>query len=151
RQVWRSYRPLSPYHVVMEAAPRFWQSPDSLKDVYVTSSTGAAVPLSAFTHYEPRSAALAVNHQGQFPAVTLSFNLAPGVALGQALEAIDAIARRMGLPASIHPSFQGTAQAFQSSLANEPLLILAALITVYIVLGVLYESTVHPITILSTL
>jgi multidrug efflux pump len=151
RQVSTMYTPLNQYHVVMEAAPRFWQSPDSLKDIYVASSTGALVPLSAITHYEPRSAALAVNHQGQFPAVTLSFNLAPGVALGQALEAIDAVARRMGLPASIHPSFQGTAQAFQSSLANEPLLILAALITVYIVLGILYESTIHPITILSTL
>jgi multidrug efflux pump len=151
RQVSTMYTPLNQYHVVMEAAPRFWQSPDSLKDVYVTSSSGAMVPLSAFTHYEPRSTALAVNHQGQFPAVTLSFNLAPGVALGQAVEAIDAVARRMGLPASIHPSFQGTAQAFQSSLANEPLLILAALVTVYIVLGILYESTIHPITILSTL
>jgi multidrug efflux pump len=151
RQVSTMYTPLNQYHVVMEAAPRFWQSPDSLKDIYVASSTGALVPLSTFTHYEPRRTALAVNHQGQFPAVTISFNLAPGVALGQALEAIDAVAHRMGLPASIHASFQGTAQAFQASLANEPLLILAALVTVYIVLGILYESTVHPITILSTL
>src|SRR5262249_29055547 len=151
RQVSTMSTRLNQYHVVMEAAPRFWQSPDSLKDIYVASSTGAVVPLSAFTHYEPRSTALAVNHQGQFPAVTISFNLAAGVALGQALEAIDALARRMGLPASCHPSFQGTAQAFQASLANEPLLILAALITVYIVLGILYESTIHPVTILSTL
>jgi multidrug efflux pump len=151
RQVSTMYTPLNQYHVVMEAAPRFWQSPDSLKDIYVASSTGALVPLSTITHYEPRRTALAVNHQGQFPAITISFNLAPGVALGQALEAIDAVAHRMGLPASIHASFQGTAQAFQASLANEPLLILAALVTVYIVLGILYESTVHPITILSTL
>jgi multidrug efflux pump len=151
RQVSTMYTPLNQYHVVMEAAPRFLQGPDSLKDIYVASQSGAAVPLAAFTHYEPRSAALAVNHQGQFPSVTLSFNLAPRIALGQAVEVIDAVARRMGLPASIHPSFQGTAQAFQSSLANEPLLILAALVAVYIVLGVLYESLIHPITILSTL
>jgi multidrug efflux pump subunit AcrB len=109
------------------------------------------VPLSMLAHYEPSQTTLAVNHQGQFPAVTLSFNLAPGIALGQAVDAIDAVARRMGLPATIHPKFQGTAQAFQSSLANEPVLILAALVAVYIVLGILYESYIHPITILSTL
>jgi len=135
----------------MEVAPRFWQNPDSLKDIYVASTTGTMVPLSMLAHYEPSQTTLAVNHQGQFPAVTLSFNLAPGVALGQAVDAIDAVARRMGLPATIHPKFQGTAQAFQSSLANEPVLILAALVAVYIVLGILYESYIHPITILSTL
>ena len=109
------------------------------------------MPLSAFTHFEPTTTALAVNHQGQFPAVTLSFNLAPSVALGDAVQAIETAEREIGVPASIQASFQGTAQAFRSSLANEPLLILAALVTVYIVLGVLYESYIHPITILSTL
>src|SRR5262249_13937473 len=109
------------------------------------------VPLSVVTHYEPSTTALAVNHQGQFPAVTLSFNLAPGVSLGEAVQAISAAGRDLGLPTSIHASFQGTAQAFQASLANQPLLILAALVTVYIVLGVLYESYIHPLTILSTL
>jgi multidrug efflux pump subunit AcrB len=145
------YTQLNQYHVVMEVAPRFWQSPETLKDIYVRSSSGAMVPLSAFTHYEPSTTALAVNHQGQFPSITLSFNLAPGVALGEAVQAIEAAERELGLPASIQARFQGTAQAFQASLANEPLLILAALVTVYIVLGVLYESTIHPITILSTL
>jgi multidrug efflux pump len=151
RQVSTMYTRLNQYHVVMEVAPRFWQTPDSLKDIYVGSTTGAMVPLSMLARYEPRQTTLAVNHQGQFPAVTLSFNLAPGVALGQAVDAIDEVARRMGLPATIHSKFQGTAQAFQSSLANEPVLILAALVAVYIVLGILYESYVHPITILSTL
>src|SRR4029434_6849088 len=145
------YTQLNQYHVVMEVAPRFWQSPETLQDIYVRSSSGAMVPLSAFTHYEPSTTALAVNHQGQFPSITLSFNLAPGVALGEAVQAMEAAERELGLPASIQARFQGTAQAFQASLANEPLLILAALVTVYIVLGVLYESTIHPITILSTL
>jgi multidrug efflux pump len=151
RQVSTIFTALNQYHVVMEVAPEFAEDPAALANIYVRSSTGADVPLAAFTHYEPKSAALAVNHQGQFPAVTLSFNLAPGVALGQAVDAIEATARRLGLPSSIRASFQGTAQAFQSSLANEPVLILAALVTVYIVLGILYESLVHPITILSTL
>ncbi len=151
RQVSTMYTQLNQYHVVMEVAPRFWQSPETLQDIYVRAASGAQVPLSAFTHFAPTTTALAVNHQGQFPAVTLSFNLAPGVALGDAVTAIEAAEREIGLPASIHASFQGTAQAFQSSLANEPLLILAALVTVYIVLGVLYESYIHPFTILSTL
>jgi multidrug efflux pump len=151
RQVSTMYTPLNQYHVVMEAGPSFLQDPSSLKVIYVPSSTGALVPLSVFTRHTTRNSALAVNHQGQFPAVTLSFNLAPGVALGQAVDAIAEVSHQMGLPASIHGSFQGTAQAFQSSLANEPVLILAALVTVYIVLGVLYESYIHPITILSTL
>jgi multidrug efflux pump subunit AcrB len=132
-------------------APRYWQHPEALKDIYVRSASGAQVPLSAFTHYQPATTTLSVNHQGQFPAVTLSFNLAPGVALGEAVRAIEGAEREIGLPASIQASFQGTAQAFQASLANEPLLILAALVTVYIVLGVLYESYIHPVTILSTL
>ena len=151
RQVSTMYTPLNQYHVVMEVAPRFWQNPDTLNDIYVRSSTGAQVPLAAFTHYEPTNTALAVNHQGLFPAVTISFNLAPKVALGDAVEAIDRLELESGLPASIHGSFQGTAQAFQDSLSNEPVLILAALFAVYIVLGILYESYIHPITILSTL
>ncbi len=151
RQVSTMYTQLNQYHVVMEVAPEFWQHPETLKDVYVRSAGGQMVPLSAFARYAPTTAGLAVNHQGQFPAVTISFNLAPGVALGDAVTAIEATEREIGLPAGIHASFQGTAQAFRSSLADEPLLILAALVTVYIVLGVLYESYVHPLTILSTL
>jgi len=151
RQVSINYTLLNQYHVVMEVAPRFWQHPDTLKDIYVHTAGGAEVPLSAFTHYEPSSTSLAVNHQSQFPSVTVSFNLAPGVSLGSAVPAIEAATRRMGLPSTIRGSFQGTAQAFQAALANQPLLILAALVTVYIVLGVLYESYIHPVTILSTL
>jgi len=151
RQVSTIYRPMNQYHVVMEVAPRFQQNPDALRDIYVRSKTGAEVPLSTFTHFEASNTPLAVNHQGQFPAVTLSFNLAPGISLGQATEAIERVSRSMNLPASIRASFQGTAKAFQSSLASEPWLILAALISVYIVLGILYENLIHPITILSTL
>src|SRR5438128_3903899 len=145
------YTQLNQYHVVMEVAPRFWQSPETLKDIYVPSANGQEVPLGTIAEFKPTTAALAVNHQGQFPAVTLSFNLAPGVALGDAVTAIESAAREIGLPPGIRASFQGTAQAFQASLANEPLLILAALVTVYIVLGILYESYIHPLTILSTL
>jgi len=151
RQVSISYTLLNQYHVVMEVDPIFWQRPDTLRDIYVPSSNGSQVPLSAFTHYEPSATALAVNHQGQFPSITLSFNLAPGVALGDAVKAIENATRELGMPAAIRGSFQGTAQAFQASLKNQPLLILAALVAVYIVLGVLYESYIHPITILSTL
>jgi multidrug efflux pump len=151
RQVSTIFTQLNQYHVVLEVKPSFQQSPDGLKDIYVHSATGAQVPLSTFTHFASASTALSVNHQGQFPSVTLSFNLAPGVALGDAVTAIGAAERAIGLPASIQASFQGTAQAFQASLSNEPLLILAALVTVYIVLGVLYESYIHPLTILSTL
>jgi len=117
----------------------------------VRSASGQVVPLSAFTHSGPSNTALAVNHQGQYPSVTLSFNLAPGVSLGQATQVIEEAERSIGFPATIHPSFQGTAAAFQDSLSSQPLLILAALVTVYIVLGILYESYIHPITILSTL
>ena len=131
--------------------PRFWQTPETLKDIYVRSTKGQEVPLGAIARFAPTTAALAVNHQGQFPAVTLSFNLAPGVALGDAVTAVESAAREIGLPPSIRASFQGTAQAFQASLAGEPLLVLAALVTVYIVLGILYESYIHPLTILSTL
>ncbi len=151
RQVAISYTLLNQYHVIMEVDPVFWQNPETLKDIYVPAAGGAMVPLSAFSHFQPSASALAVNHQGQFPSITLSFNLAPGVALGDAVKALDGASREVGLPVGIKGSFSGTAQAFQASLANEPLLILAALITVYIVLGILYESYMHPWTILSTL
>jgi multidrug efflux pump len=151
RQVSTIFTQLNQYHVILEVDPRFQQNPDALKEIYVRSSNGTQVPMSAFTHFEPRTTALAVSHQGQFPAVTLSFNLAPNVSLGDAVKSIQAAEQEIKLPASIHASFQGTAQAFQNSLANESWLILAALVTVYIVLGVLYESYIHPVTILSTL
>ena len=151
RQVSTIYTQLNQYHVIMEVAPQYWQSPDTLKDLYVTSKTGVQVPLASFCHFAPAPTTLQVNHQGQFPAITISFNLIPGAALGDAVQAIESAEREMGMPASIQAGFQGTAQAFQASLANEPILILTALIAVYIVLGILYESYVHPITILSTL
>ncbi|HXJ83628.1 MAG TPA: multidrug efflux RND transporter permease subunit [Candidatus Methylomirabilis sp.] len=151
RQVSTIFTQLNQYHVILEVAPLFQQDPDALKALYVKSSTGVQVPLSALSHFERDAAPLSINHQGQFPSVTLSFNLAPGASLGEAVRAIQAAEREIGFPASIHAGFQGTAQAFQASLANQPILILAAIITVYIVLGVLYESYIHPITILSTL
>jgi multidrug efflux pump len=169
RQVSTIFTQLNQYHVVLEVLPNFAVSPENLRDIYIRPSTvtqntgapsangasvstsGAPVPISAFTRMQNTSASLAVNHQGQFPVVTLSFNLAPGASLGQATKAIQQAEKDIQLPASIHASFQGTAAAFQNSLASEPYLILAAVITVYIVLGVLYESYIHPITILSTL
>ena len=151
RQVSTMYTSLNQYHVVMEVAPEFQKDPDSLKDIYVKSTGGTNVPLTAVTKYQSARTSLAVNHQGQFPAVTLTFNLAPGISLGQAVTALQNAEADMGMPSTVHPSFQGTAQAFQSSLASEPFLILTALATVYIVLGMLYESYIHPITILSTL
>jgi multidrug efflux pump len=151
RQISIMFTQLNQYRVVLETKPEFQRDPLELKNIYIRSASGGEVPLTAFTHLESKTAPLAVNHQGQFPVVTASFNLAPGVSLGEAVEAIDAAKARLGLPLSIQASFQGTAAAFQASLANEPLLILAALVTVYIVLGVLYESYIHPITILSTL
>jgi multidrug efflux pump len=151
RQVSTIYRQRNQYHVVMEVAPQYWQRPDTLQDIYVRSASGQQVPLAAFAHFQPTASTLAVNHQGQFPAVTLSFNLAPGVALGSAVSAIQEAVAELGAPPSVRGSFQGTAQAFQASLANQLWLILAALVTVYIVLGILYESYIHPITILSTL
>src|SRR5208283_258786 len=150
-QVSINYTQLNQYHVVMEFAPPFWQRPETLRDVYVHSSSGAEVPLNAFTKFRPSNTSLSVHHAGQFPAITISFNLAAGVALGDAVEAIEEATSKLGIPESIHGTFLGTAQAFQASLANEPILILAALISVYIVLGMLYESYIHPITILSTL
>jgi multidrug efflux pump len=151
RQVSTIFTQLNQYHVVLEVGPQFQQDPDSLKTIYVKSTTGMQVPLTSFSHIERTNTSLAINHQGQFPVVTLSFNLAPGVSLGEATKAIDAAEQSIHMPASIHTSFQGTAAAFRNSLSSEPLLILAAIITVYIVLGVLYESYIHPITILSTL
>jgi multidrug efflux pump len=175
RQVSTIFTQLNQYHVVMEVDPQFQQNPDALKNIYVkssslqqaasgstvnisssaqaniTSAPNTQVPLSAFTHFEPGATALVINHQGQFPVVTISFNLAPGAALGDAVNAINKAKADLNMPASIQATFQGTAAAFLNSLANEPILILAALVTVYIVLGVLYESYIHPVTILSTL
>jgi len=151
RQVSTMFTQLNQYHVVMEVEPQFRKTEESLKEIYVRSPQGMEVPLTSIAHIEERNTPLAVNHQGQFPATTLSFNLAPGAALGDAVQAIQDAEKEIGLPASIRASFQGTAAAFQNSLANESWLILAALVTVYIVLGVLYESYIHPITILSTL
>ncbi|HET9762497.1 MAG TPA: multidrug efflux RND transporter permease subunit [Casimicrobiaceae bacterium] len=151
RQVSTIYAPLNQYHVVMEAAPEYWQSPEALKNVYVSTSKGAQVPLSAFASFGPTNTPLSVNHQSQFVAATISFNLAEGVSLSTATRAIDAELARLGVPNTVHGSFEGTARAFQQSLSSQPWLILAALLAVYIVLGVLYESCVHPLTILSTL
>jgi multidrug efflux pump len=181
RQISTIFTQSNQYHVVLEAQPEFQRNPDALKNIYIrptggpsiatstpsgastqtnptpaggpqsTGSTGEPAPLGSFARFEPGATTLAVNHQGQFPATTVSFNLAPGAALGDAVRAINAAKQEIGLPASIQAEFQGAARAFQASLTNEPLLILAALLTVYIVLGVLYESYVHPITILSTL
>jgi len=151
RQVSTIFTQLNQYHVVLEVDSAFRDSTDAVRNLYVRSTNGNQVPLSSFTHFENKTTALAVNHQGQYPAVTISFNLAEGVALGDAVKEIEASVLQMGVPSDIGASFQGTAQAFQSSLANQPWLILAALVAVYIVLGMLYESYIHPITILSTL
>jgi len=151
RQVSIMYTALNQYHVVMEAAPEFWQNPAFLQQIFVQAPGGKEVPLSDIASYAPTTAPLAVNHQGLSPAVTISFNLRPGVALGDAVNAINAAAVKVGLPETIHTGFAGTAQAYQDSLGSEPLLIAAALASVYIVLGMLYESYVHPVTILSTL
>jgi len=151
RQVSTIYNPLNQYHVVMEVAPEYWQSPTELANTYVTSTTGALVPLAALARWEPTNTALAVNHQGQFVATTVSFNLPPGGSLSAASRAVENGLARIGVPSTIHGSFQGTAQAFQDSLSNQPLLIFAALVAVYLVLGMLYESLIHPLTIISTL
>ena len=151
RQVSTMYEGISQYHVVMEVAPQFQQDPDALKYLYVQSSGGQAIPLGAFSHFRPSTTSLAVAHQGQFPATTFTFNLAANVTLGQAVAAVQNALHTLVFPATIHAGFQGTAQAFQDSLATEPYLILAALITVYLVLGVLYKNYIHPLAILSTL
>jgi multidrug efflux pump len=151
RLVSTMFTQLNQYHVVLEVDPNYQDNPADLQHIYVKSSTGTMVPLGSFTHYEQGAAPLTVNHQGQFPVVTISFNLPADQSLGEAVKEIKQAEREIGLPLSIHSSFQGTAAAFQNSLANEAWLILAALVVVYIVLGVLYESYIHPITILSTL
>jgi multidrug efflux pump len=151
RQVSTTYTELNQYHVVMEAGPNYYQNPDGLKSIYLKSAGGQQIPLSTVTHYAPKNTSLAVNHSGQFPSITISFNLDVGVSLGDAVIEIQQATREMGLPQSIHYNFSGTAQAFQDALSSEPVLIALALLAVYIVLGMLYESLVHPITILSTL
>jgi multidrug efflux pump len=150
-QVSTTYTELNQYHVVMEAAPQFWQDPKTLKDFYVTATNGTVVPLNVVARFQPTTAPLAVNHQGQFPSVTVSFNLAPGVALSDASREIDDLERSLDTPSTIRGTYSGTLEAFQSSLSTEPMLLLTALMAVYIVLGILYESYIHPITILSTL
>ena len=151
RQVSTIFTQQNQYHVILEVAPKFQKNPASLDNIYVKSSNGTQVPLSAFTHFEQQSVPLVLNHQGQFPVATISFNLAPGKSIGDAVDAVNKATAQMNLPKSVNAQFEGTAKSFEASLTNEPLLILAALIVVYIVLGVLYESYIHPITILSTL
>ncbi len=151
REVATTYMPMNQYYVVMEVNPKILQSPEGLKQIYATSASGAPIPLAAFTKFQPSNAALTVNHSGVFPSVTISFNLAPNVSLGQAVDAIHEVGITAGLPTTITSSFTGTAQVFQSSLSTQPILIASALVAVYIVLGMLYESFIHPITILSTL
>ena len=151
REVSTMYTGLNQYFVVMEVDPQYQLSPDSLNGIFIKSSTGATVPLSTIAHFESQRTSLTVNHQGQYPAITLTFNLAPNVALGNAITALEKVQSEMGMPSAIHATFQGTAQAFQDSLKNEKWLILAAVTAVYIVLGILYESLIHPLTILSTL
>ena len=150
-QVATIYSSVNQYKVVMEVAPEYWQGPESLDKLYLLSPTRGQVPLSAVARYELTNTALAVNHQGQFAAATISFNLPVGVSLSDAVTAVNGAMAQIGVPSSIYGSFQGTARTFQASLDSQPWLILAALITVYIVLGILYESYIHPITILSTL
>jgi multidrug efflux pump len=151
RQISTIFTQLNQYRVILEVKPEFQRDPSALAGIYVPTQAGEQVPLSAFTHFETAPTPLAISHQGQFPAATLSFNLAPGVSLGQAVDAIHRAEREIGMPPSIRAQFVGTAQAFRESLSTAPVLVLAALVTVYIVLGVLYESYIHPITILSTL
>ena len=151
RQISTLFTQSNQYHVILETMPNFQNNPAKLQDIYVRSANGTSVPLSTFSHFESGTAPLSVNRQGQFPVVTISFNLANGASLGEATAAIESVEKGLNMPASVQASFQGTAQAFKTSLTNEPLLILAAIVTVYIVLGVLYESYIHPLTILSTL
>ena len=151
RQVSNIYKGLNQYHVVLEVAPEFQQNPAALDLIYVPSKSGKLVPLSSFAHYEPSNTSLSVNHQGIFPSITLSFNLTPGASLGPAVQHIEEARNQLGVPSSVHATFQGTAQAFRDSLSNQLVLILTALGAVYIVLGILYESFIHPITILSTI
>lgn len=151
RQIATLFTQANQYRVIMEVDPQFAGTPDSLRNLHVTSADGSSVPLASVAQVHQRSAALLINHQGQFPATTVSFNLAPGASLGQAVEAIEAVQQELALPVSVELRFQGAAEAFRASLSNTLWLILAAVLTMYIVLGVLYESTIHPVTILSTL
>jgi multidrug efflux pump len=151
RQISILFTQLNQYHLILETLPDFQKDPAMLNNIYVNSSSGSPVPLSAFTHFESGTAPLAINRQGQFPSVTISFNLAPGAALGEATNAIEKVQKDLAMPLSVQATFQGAAAAFQASLKNEVWLLLAAVVAVYIVLGVLYESYIHPITILSTL
>jgi multidrug efflux pump subunit AcrB len=151
RYVTQIYAPLNTYHVVMEVAPQYQEDPSALSRLYVHGTGGQLVPLSEFARMVPTTTTIAVNHQGQFPAVTISFNLAPGVSLGQAVDRIKAATQEISMPKTVETSFQGTASAFQSSLSTQPLLIAAAIFAVYVVLGILYESFIHPITILMSL
>jgi multidrug efflux pump len=146
------YTQLNQYYVVMEAAPQYWQSPQGLKDTYVIPNAGGGpIPLDALVKYAPSTTPVSVNHTGLFPSVTVSFNLAPGVSLGEATRKIGEIQQKLGMPQSVHGEFSGTLQAFEQSLTTEPYLVLTAILAVYLVLGILYESLIHPITILSTL
>jgi multidrug efflux pump len=151
RQVSTMYTGMNQYHVVMELLPQYQQNPSALNSIYVTASNGTPIPLSTFSHYKTVLNSLTVNHQGPFPSITISFALAPGIALSQAVDAVEEARQDIGMPANVTAKFAGTAQVFQASLKNQPLLILAALLAVYVVLGILYESYIHPITILSTL
>jgi multidrug efflux pump len=151
REIARTFSPMNQYYVVMEVSPEFWQTPDGLNQIYAESSAGRPVPLAAFTKFAPSNAALTVNHSGVFPSVTISFNLAPNVSLGEAVNQIQEVGIKAGLPTTVTSNFTGTAQVFQSSLNSQPILIASALVAVYIVLGMLYESFIHPITIISTL
>jgi len=151
RQVSTMYSGLNQYHVVMEVDPQYQSTPDSLNGIFVKSTSGQMIPLSTIAHFERQRTSLTVNHQGQYPAITLVFNLAPNVALSQAVNAIERAEREMNMPSTVHTGFQGTAQVYQDSLKNQIWLVLAALTAVYIVLGILYESLIHPLTILSTL
>src|ERR1043166_1179083 len=151
RQVSTIYQRYNQHHVILEVDPAFLQDPASLRNIYVPATNGLQVPLASVATFKPGNTSLSVNHQGQFPATTISFNLAPGVALGQATEIIKKATDELKLPATVQGSFQGTARVFQDSLSSTPILLAAALITVYVVLGMLYESLIHPLTILSTL
>ena len=148
RQVSTIFTQLNQYRVILEVKPEFQEHPEDLSALYLRERGRRPGAPGAITQVQETTGPLVISHQGQFPAATISFNLAPDASLGEAVKAIDSTTKQLGMPASIQGSFQGTAQAFQASLANEPLLILAALVTVYIVLGVLYESYIHPITIL---
>ena len=151
RPVSTMYKSLNQYRVVMQVSPEFSQNPESIRHIFVRGRGNEQIPISTLFQQTATNTALTANHSGQFPSVTISFNLAPGTSLGEVVPKVEQAARELGLPQSIHGKFQGTAQAFQDSLRNQPLLILAALVTVYIVLGMLYESYIHPLTILSTL